>query len=204
MVPAELIERAAAVAARLENRGETLAVAESAAGGLISAALVAVPGASAFYRSGLVIYTLDGAQALLPRAPRLSPDIRGANEPFARWLATAAAGALRADWGLGETGAAGPAGNPYGDPPGHAWVACVDPAAGRPRGTCSPGPTTGHATWRPSRRPPSRCSCGSWPISASERPSAISDEDRSGVRLSAGTNGCVLSKGARPTLGEKP
>jgi PncC family amidohydrolase len=127
MVPAELIERAAAVAVRLENRGETLAVAESAAGGLISAALVAVPGASAFYRSGLVIYTLDGAQALLPRAPRLSPDIRGASEPFAPWLATAAAGALRADWGLGETGAAGPAGNPYGDPPGHAWVAVRGP-----------------------------------------------------------------------------
>ncbi len=123
----DLAEHALAIARRLQQRGETLAVAESAAGGLISAALVAVPGSSAYYRGGLVIYTLDGAKELLAGSPPLPVEVRGASEPFARWLAASAAGKLGADWGLGETGASGPAGNPYGDPAGHAWVAVRGP-----------------------------------------------------------------------------
>lgn len=128
MLPPELTEPAAAIARRLKERGETIAVAESAAGGLISAALVAVPGASAYYRGGVVIYTLDGAQELLAGSAPLPPGVRGASEPFARWLAASAATKLSADWGLGETGASGPDGNPYGDPAGHAWVAVCGPA----------------------------------------------------------------------------
>ena len=127
MLPPDLTECAAAVARRLTGRGETIAVAESAAGGLISAALVSVPGASAYYRGGLVIYTVDGARALLAGGPPLPPGVRGASEPFACWLASAAALQLTADWGVGETGAAGPAGNRYGDPPGSAWVAVRNP-----------------------------------------------------------------------------
>ena len=116
------MDHASAIETRIGERGETIAVDESAAGGLISAALVAVPGASAYYRGGLVIYTVDGAKELLSGSP-LPAEVRGASEPIARWLATSAAATLSADWGIGETGAAGPAGNPYGDPPGHAWVA---------------------------------------------------------------------------------
>lgn len=127
MLTPELAELALSIAARLKDRGETIAVAESAAGGLISATLVAVPGASAYYRGGFVIYTLDGAKQVLSGGPTLPPDARGATEPFARWLALSAATNLMAPWGIGETGAAGPAGNPYGDPSGRAWVAMSCP-----------------------------------------------------------------------------
>lgn len=123
----DLTAHAVPIAQRLRERGESVAVAESAAGGLISAALVAVPGASAFYRGGLVIYTVGGARALLSETVPLAADVRGASEPFARWLACAAATKLTTNWGIGETGAAGPAGNPYGDPAGHAWVAARGP-----------------------------------------------------------------------------
>ncbi len=122
-----LLDHAAALAQRLNERGESIAVAESAAGGLISAALVAVPGASAYYRGGVVIYTVEGARELLASAVPLDTGTRGATEAFARWLAASAAAKLTAAWGIGETGAAGPAGNPYGDPAGHAWVAVREP-----------------------------------------------------------------------------
>ncbi len=127
MLSPDLTGTASAIAARLRERGETVAVAESAAGGLMSAALVAVPGASAYYQGGLVVYTVEGAEALLGNGPPLPAGVRGASEAFARWLALAAATKLGAEWGLGETGAAGPAGNPYGNPAGHAWVAVRGP-----------------------------------------------------------------------------
>lgn len=127
MLPATLTVPAAAVATRLVTRGQSVAVAESSAGGLISAALLSVAGASAYYRGGLVVYTLDGARALLAGASDLDPGSRGACEPFARYLAASAAARLGADWGVGETGATGPSANPYGDPAGHAWLAVAGP-----------------------------------------------------------------------------
>ncbi len=127
MFPPVLSELAAPIAERLKARGETIAVAESAAGGLISAALLTVPGASAYYLGGVVIYTLDGAKAQLAGGPAVPSDVRGASEPFARWLAASAAAKLAADWGVGETGAAGPTGNRYGSPSGHSWVAVRRP-----------------------------------------------------------------------------
>ena len=123
----ELTAAATAIGVRLAERGESVAVAESSAGGLISAALLSVGGASAYYRGGMVIYTLDGARAMLAGATDLDPGRRSASEPFARYLAAAAAGKLGADWGVGETGSTGPSGNPYGDPAGHAWVAVAGP-----------------------------------------------------------------------------
>jgi len=127
MLPPALTEPAAAIADRLKARGETIAVVESSAGGLISAALLAVPVASAYYRGGIVIYTLDGAKEQLAGVAPWSAGVRSASEPFARWLASSGAAKLAADWGFGETGAAGPSGNPYGDPAGHAWVAVCRP-----------------------------------------------------------------------------
>jgi PncC family amidohydrolase len=122
-----LATAAADVAERLIARDETLAVAESSAGGLISAALLSVPGASAFYRGGVVIYTVDGAKRLLGDADELDPDVRGASEHFAAYLARTVAVKLDAGWGVGETGAAGPGGNRYGDPAGHTWLAVAGP-----------------------------------------------------------------------------
>jgi len=119
----------AAVGALLVERKQTLAVAESSAGGLINAALVAVPGASAYYLGGGIIYTPAGRQALLGIGKEELSGMRSASEPFAQLLAERVRRNLGATWGLAETGAAGPAGNRYGDAPGHACIAVAGPVA---------------------------------------------------------------------------
>jgi PncC family amidohydrolase len=120
-----LAERAAAL---LRDRGETVAVAECSCGGLVSASLLAVPGASAYYLGGAVIYTMAASRALLAGPVPIPPGLRGATEDFAVYLARSAVARLGATWGIGDGGAAGPAPNPYGDPAGHAWVAVAGPA----------------------------------------------------------------------------
>ena len=117
--------------ALLRARRETVAVAEGAAGGLVSAALLSVAGASTFYAGGAVVYTAAAARAFVAGAVPTPPGLRGASEPWALHLARSAAAKLAASWGIGEGGAAGPTGNRYGDPPGHAWVA----VAGRAEAT---------------------------------------------------------------------
>src|SRR5438477_84139 len=118
VLPDQLDELAQDVAGRLIERKETVAVAESSAGGLISASLLSVPGASAYYLGGAVIYTGPARRLLQGTVPE---GTRGASEPFARLLAEGVAAKLEATWGVSETGAAGPTGNRYGDPAGHAW-----------------------------------------------------------------------------------
>jgi PncC family amidohydrolase len=110
----------------LRERNETVAVAEGSAGGLISAALLSVPGASAYFLGGAVVYTASAARAWMSGAIETPKGMRGATETFAAYLARSAAVKLGATWGIGEAGAAGPA-NPYGDPAGHSWVAVVGP-----------------------------------------------------------------------------
>jgi len=122
-----LIPLAADIGALLKERGETVAISESSAGGLISAALLAVPGASAFYRGGGVIYTPQAFRGLLGLTRDDLGDLRSSTEPYARLLARTIRGKLRADWGLCETGASGPGGNMYGDAAGHTCVAVVGP-----------------------------------------------------------------------------
>lgn len=117
----------AAVGALLMERQQTLAVAESSAGGLINAALVAVPGASAYYLGGCVIYTAAGREALLGITAQEMAGMRSASEPFAQLLARRVREKLGATWGLSETGASGPTGNRYGDPAGHACIAVSGP-----------------------------------------------------------------------------
>ena len=111
----------------LKQRGHTLAVAESSAGGLINAALVAVPGASAFYLGGLVVYTPAGRLELLGIAKEDVKGMRSASEPYAQLMAKTVREKLGATWGLSETGASGPSGNRYGDQPGHACIAVSGP-----------------------------------------------------------------------------
>jgi nicotinamide-nucleotide amidase len=118
-----LLALAARAGERLRVRRETVAVCEGAAGGLISAALLSVPGASSYFVGGGVIYTLAASRAFLAGAVPAPPGLRGASEPWALHLARSAVAVLGADWGIGEGGAAGPTGNRYGDPAGHAWVA---------------------------------------------------------------------------------
>jgi len=116
-----------AVGALLKERRETLAVAESSAGGLINAALVAVPGASAYYLGGAIVYTLAGRNALLGIKADDMANIRSASEPYATLLARRVRSNLGATWGLSETGASGPTGNRYGDSAGHACIAVSGP-----------------------------------------------------------------------------
>ena len=111
----------------LKQRAQTIAVAESSAGGLINATLVAVPGASAYYLGGGVIYTGAGRAALLGLTAQDMAGMRSASEPFAKLLARRVRANLGATWGLSETGASGPAGNRYGDAPGHACIAVSGP-----------------------------------------------------------------------------
>jgi len=118
---------ARAVADMLVERGETIAVSESSAGGLVSAALLAVPGASRYYVGGGVVYTGAARAALLELPSELPPELRSASEPYAALCARTARERLGATWGLAETGAAGPTGNRYGDAAGHSCVAVHGP-----------------------------------------------------------------------------
>ena len=111
----------------LKERNHTVAVAESSAGGLINAALVAVPGASAYYLGGGIVYTVASRAALLGVTAQDMENIRSASEPFAQLLARRVRINLGATWGLSETGASGPSGNRYGDAPGHACIAVSGP-----------------------------------------------------------------------------
>ena len=124
-----LLPSAERAAALLKARGETVAVAESSAGGLVSAALLAQPGASAYFRGAAVVYTRDARRALLGIPDAALDGVPPNSEPLAALLAGAARIRLGATWGLGETGAAGPAGNRYGHPAGHACLAVAGPAA---------------------------------------------------------------------------
>ena len=116
-----------AVGMLLKMRRETVAVAESSAGGLINAALVAVPGASAYYLGGAIVYTQAGRKALLGIGTEDMTNVRSASEPFAQLLARRVRSNLGATWGLSETGASGPTGNRYGDSAGHACIAVSGP-----------------------------------------------------------------------------
>jgi nicotinamide-nucleotide amidase len=118
-----LLARAAELARLLRERHETVGVAESSAGGLISAALLSVPGASAYFLGGAVVYTGKARMALMGLTRESVAGMRSSSEPYALLLARTARENLGATWGLSETGAAGPSGNGYGDPAGHSCIA---------------------------------------------------------------------------------
>jgi PncC family amidohydrolase len=125
---AALAPIAEALADTLKQRSQSVAVAESSAGGLISAALLAVPGASAYFLGGSVVYTGKARMALLGLRREDVAGVRSASEPYALILARTIRENLGATWGLSETGAAGPTGNGYGDAAGHTCVAVSGPS----------------------------------------------------------------------------
>jgi PncC family amidohydrolase len=124
---ATLTPLAHVIAERLTARGEKLAVAESSSGGLISAALLAVPGASRYFLGGAVVYTAKARMSLMGLPREAVAGMRSASEPYALLLARTARENLGATWGLSETGAAGPTGNLYGDAAGHSCLAVSGP-----------------------------------------------------------------------------
>jgi nicotinamide-nucleotide amidase len=121
-----LTPMASNLAGLLKSRDETIAVAESSTGGLISAALLAIPGASAYFLGGGVIYTREARRNLLGLADEVVT-MRGATEDYALIVARKIREQLGSTWGFSETGASGPAGNRYGDAPGHTCFALAGP-----------------------------------------------------------------------------
>ncbi len=122
-----LTAMASSVGERLKASGASLGVSESSCGGLISATLVAVPGASAYYLGGGVIYTAASREGLLAIGPQAMQGLRASTEAYALLNARTIRETLGATWGLAETGASGPTGNRYGDDAGHACIAVAGP-----------------------------------------------------------------------------
>jgi PncC family amidohydrolase len=118
-----LLPLAEDIARKLKARGETVAVAESSAGGLVAAALLAVPGASAYFLGGAVVYTRQARSAVVGITDAEMQGLRSSSEPYASLLARTMRHRHGATWGLSETGAAGPSGNRYGDAAGHTCIA---------------------------------------------------------------------------------
>ena len=118
----DLVAIAEQIAAHLIERRQTLSVAESSTGGLISASLLAVPGASAYFLGGAVVYTRDARRILMGIPDDAMKGIRSASEPYAKLLASQMRTRFATDWGLSETGATGPTGNRYGDAAGHSCI----------------------------------------------------------------------------------
>jgi len=123
----DLVAIAEKIAEKLIARHQTLAVAESSTGGLISASLLAVPGASAYFRGGAVVYTRDARRILADIPDEAMKGIRSASEVYARLLASQIRQRFSSDWALSETGATGPTGNRYGDAAGHCCMAVSGP-----------------------------------------------------------------------------
>ena len=123
-----LVQMAGPVGALLKERGQTVAVSESAAGGIISAALLSVPGASAYFVGGSSVYTQTARRGIL-RFNDTKAEMQGSTEEYATLAATAIRDILETDWAIGESGAAGPTGNRYGNPAGHVALAVVGPSS---------------------------------------------------------------------------
>jgi nicotinamide-nucleotide amidase len=122
-----LIPIAAKIGAMLKDRRETVAIAESSTGGLVSAALLSVPGASAYFIGGSVVYTLKARRAMLDVPDAAFSNIKSVTEEGALILARAAKQRLGVTWSVSEIGASGPTGNRYGDPAGHSCIAVGGP-----------------------------------------------------------------------------
>jgi len=124
-----LIHLSTKIGKTLKDNGNTVAVAETSAGGLLSASLLAIPGASAYFLGGGVIYTQDSRRILLNLHDSEMVGIRSSSQPYAKLLATTIQNSFGSTWGISETGAAGPTGNSYGDNAGHTCIAVSGPVS---------------------------------------------------------------------------
>ncbi len=118
-----LLPIAEKIGALLKDRRETIAIAESTTGGLVSAALLSVAGASVYYLGGGVVYTLKARRLLLDVPDSAFAGIKPLTEPAAMVIARGARDRFAASWSIGELGAAGPTGSRYGEPAGTSVIA---------------------------------------------------------------------------------
>lgn len=123
----QLTNMAAAVGQLLKDRGETVGVSESSTGGLVSAALLSIPGASAYFTGGAANYTHTAREAFIGFSLDDHPGMRSSTEPFVEVGAKTVREVLGTTWGVAEAGAAGPTGNRYGDDAGHSCIAITGP-----------------------------------------------------------------------------
>ncbi len=113
---------------RLTERGLTLAVAESCTGGAIAARFTALPGASAYFRCGVVAYSNEAKHDLLGVDPQAIERHGAVSEEVARQMAQGVRRAARADYAVATTGIAGPTGGSERKPVGTVWIAVATPA----------------------------------------------------------------------------
>lgn len=120
-----LLPLAETAAALLRARKQHIAIAESSTGGLISSALLALPGASDYFLGGAIVYTVKSRLVFLGLGETDLAGMRPSTEPYALLAARRVCERFGADWAIGETGATGPTGNRYGDAPGHSCIAII-------------------------------------------------------------------------------
>ena len=118
-----------AIAAALLRRNETLATAESCTGGLVGAALTALPGSSAWYLGGFVSYSNDLKIRLLGVPPGLLDACGAVSPETVRAMAEGARAATRADHAVAVSGIAGPDGGSPAKPVGLVFFAVAGPRA---------------------------------------------------------------------------
>jgi nicotinamide-nucleotide amidase len=123
----ELLPQAERIAAKLKARGETISVAESSTAGLVSAALLAIAGASAYFMGGAVVYTRSSRSELLRVTEAELTGITPSTEAYALLFARKIKERLATNWAIGETGTAGPTGSRYGHAAGHSCIAVIGP-----------------------------------------------------------------------------
>jgi PncC family amidohydrolase len=123
----ELVPLAARIAEALKARGQTVAVADGATGGLISAGLLTIPGGTSFYAGGGIVYSLKGREILLDLDAEALKGMRSVTEPYALLQARAIRDRFGADWGVAESGSAGPGKHPFGIEAGVSAIAVVGP-----------------------------------------------------------------------------
>jgi PncC family amidohydrolase len=115
----DLVALAEKIGIVLKERKQTIVIAESSTAGLISAALLGVAGASAYFLGGAVVYTRQSRRLLLDIPDAALDGMRPSTEPYALMMARTAQQRFSSAWALAETGATGPTGNRYGDAAGH-------------------------------------------------------------------------------------
>ncbi len=115
------------IASLLTERAETVCVADGTTGGLVSAALLSVAGASRYFAGGGVLYTLNSRIQLAGADPKLFIDYRGTTAEMLAAVAEALRQRLDATWCIAESGLAGPTGGRSGAPPGRTTLAVAGP-----------------------------------------------------------------------------
>ncbi len=108
----------------LYESGLTLGTAESCTGGRIAEAIISVPGASAYFKGGIISYTNDVKENVLGVDSRLLEEKTAVCEEVAMAMVKGALNTLNVDFAISTTGVAGPGGGTHDIPVGTIWIAC--------------------------------------------------------------------------------